>query len=278
MKRFVLLSALLLATPAFAADTPADPTVREYVANTATTDWFFDGGWTFDNGVLTHYPGAAGKAQPIGQPALEPGKVYRLHYAFSGRTKGTVSVGIGNQKATYAPGNQVFTVRYVAASASDVFTITTSADFDGSVSNVSMVQLGADQSATASWNTVEGWSVANGELTHTAGNAGSLEAALSLQAGHTYELSFNVGATDNAPLAGNGTVTLAGQNIGWFLQQGGWNFLFDFKAGADNTLAFVPTEASETAAGFNGVIRHLNIREITTDAPPAPPAPTGQQQ
>ena len=279
MKRFVLFSALLLATPAFAADTPVDPVVREYIANTAATDWLLDGGWGYVDGVLTHYAGAKGTAQPIAPPTFEAGKTYRLRYRFSGRTQGTVTVGLGSNTVTYSS-NQAFSVRAVAASVADTFTITTSADFDGSITGISVVQLGDDQSASAAWNTADGWTVSGGELAHAAGTTASIDAPLALQVGHTYELSFNVAApVEGATLSGNGTVTLAGQNIGWFSQTAGWNFNFDFKAGADNTLAFTPSEAADKGEGFNGIIRHLNIREITSDAP-APPAPatTGAQQ
>lgn len=248
--------------------------VREYAKNDDATDWMLQPGWTWQNGTLTHWPATSGPAQPAAMPPVTPGKTYRINVGFTGRTRGSVTVALGKTSYPGYGGDGGYTLCPVATDADARFTLTPTPDYDGSITRISVVELGDELIDKTGWTVPEGWSQHDGEFRHTPGAATTLWRAMNLVPGHSYQLTFNVNKAPDGPAgAGNGAVFLGFQRFGWFSHEGGWNFAFDFQAADDNRMAFVAQESPGAGAIFNGVIRNVSVREIVTDAPAPTPKP-----
>ena len=266
MKHFILLAALFVATPAFAAD--SGRMVRQYVSNGSTADWQFGGGWTWSDGVLTHYPGAQGVLSQTQVPTLKPGASYRLRVGFSGRTRGSVAIAFGATTFANHGQNGTFIFTPVAGSEGDTLSFNATQDYDGSLTLVDLVELGPELVDASAWQVPEGWVAQNGTFTDASGSPVQLERAVNVLPGHRYQVYFGVRAGDADPSATSGALVIGQEKGGWFREQGSWNYRFDVTAGDDGRVVFAPS-GNQT---FNGAITGVSVREIVTDAP-APPAP-----
>lgn len=270
MKQFILFAALFVATPGFAAD--GSRTVRQYVANTSTADWQFGGGWGWSDGVLTHYPGATGTVEQASPLATEPGRHYRIRLTLSNYSRGSITVGFGSSTAMYRQDGTFF-IEAVAKGATDGLRLSASQDYDGSVSRLAIVELGAELTDAAKWTVPAGWTAKDGAFTDETGSPIQLEQAITAIPGHHYAVSFSIKAAAPAPdeKASVAKLTVDGLKGGWFYEQGTWNYLFDVVADAEGRVGFQPTGEGR----FTGSVTNVKIREISSDAPAAAPAPTG---
>lgn len=274
--KHVILAALLVAAPLAAqAQTPAGRSVRELVANTDVTNWQYGGGWTWADGVLTHYPGATGAVAQTLTTSTEAGRNYRVKMTFAGRTRGSVSVKFGGE--TYQGYGTDGTFYFLPAPAGPTTPLAFEAtqDFDGSIKDVTVVELGPELVDAANWTVPEGWTATNGTFADETGSPVSLERAVAVEPGHVYRVYFGTNAppTDNAS-AGTGSLIVGAGKDGWFHETGGWNYSFDVTADANGRIAFKPSGAGT----FTGSIRSVSVREVTTDVvePPAQaPTPVG---
>lgn len=270
MKQFILFAALLVATPALAADGPR--TIRQYVANTSTADWQFGGGWGWSDGVLTHYAGATGAVEQASPLATEPGRRYRIRLTFSNYNRGTVTVGFGATTATYHQDGTFF-IEATAKSSGDGLVLSASRDYDGSVSRLDIVELGAELTDAAKWTVPAGWTAKDGAFTDETGSPIQLEQSITATPGHHYAVSFSIKAAAPAPdeKASVAKLTVDGVKGGWFYEQGTWNYLFDVVADAAGRIGFQPTGEGR----FTGSVTNVKIREISSDESVSAPAPTG---
>lgn len=112
------------------------------------TAWTKGTGWTISGGVATH---AAGVSSGITQGAATAGKSYKVTWTVSGWTAGTNWALVGGNAGPGWSGNGTFTSIVTAAAAQGIG-VACSATFDGSIDNISIVEVGAaslfDRAAT----------------------------------------------------------------------------------------------------------------------------------
>lgn len=99
--------------------------------------WTLGTGWTIASGVATH---AAGTSGVLSQPLVaEAGKYYRLAFTVSGQTAGTITpklTGGSDRPGAAIATNGTHSDRIQAVTGNDTFELVASADFDGSIDDV----------------------------------------------------------------------------------------------------------------------------------------------
>ena len=270
MKALVFAACLVLVPVLSHAQTAGPRVVRQYVNNAAPSDWLFDGGWAWNDGALTHYPGATGAVQQTTTVPVEPGRTYRIKVSFRGRTKGSVTVGFAGVQLPNNGANGTWTLFPVATSAASVLSFNATTDYDGAVAAVTVVELGPELVDASTWTVPEGWTAANDSFRGTAGTVAPLENAVAAEAGRTYRVYFGVApaASPDGPRA-TGSVSFGQVSAGWFDEAGGWTYANDVESDGNGRLAFIPSSGN-----FTGAIGSVSVREITTDAPVPPAAAT----
>ena len=99
---------------------------------TSATSWTLNTGWSYANNLFTHTPGNSATITQTGLP-LVSGKFYRLTFTVSGMTAGQITAfATRTANGTY--------VEY-SNTLSTTLTFTPSSAFDGSISNISLVQM-----------------------------------------------------------------------------------------------------------------------------------------
>ena len=270
----LFLAVVLLAVPAFAADSTTAPerVVREFASNTSTQDWWLGGGWSWSDGTLTHAPGAGGVAEQRVMPPLTVGRTYGIDFAHSGSSRGTVKISLGKASSLGYDWPGSFPVVLTVTDPNALLTLTPTNDYDGSISRIRVVELGDELVGENTWTLAQGWSQEGGALRHTAGESAGLTGAVSVVAGHAYRVYFGVsGASDAHPEWRGGTVSLGGSASGWFNRDG--NYSFEIMAADDGPLVIDPVDAKAGNAWFDGAISRISVREIVTDPAPAASAP-----
>src|SRR5262245_43689474 len=188
MKR-LFLAALLFASPALGADSAIPQrAVREYVVNTTSADWWLTGGWTWNEGSIKHWSGSgSGAAELRTMPALTAGRTYAIDFTHSGTEKGHVAISLGKASPAVYDWKGTFPVIVTISDAEALLTFTASNDYEGSISNIRVVELG-DELVGENTLTVARPSAADGG----ASTGARLTSAIAIIPGHTYRLYFGV--------------------------------------------------------------------------------------
>jgi hypothetical protein len=267
MKTSLLVAFLLSASTVFAANGGTTYTVREFAKNASAQDWNLELGWSWTDGVLTHAPGiAADEATQAVMPVLTAGRLYRVDVTFAGRTKGSVTVGLGNAYDAWLGRDGSYSLFIWPNDPQGLLTFIATRDYDGVISKIRVVELGDELVTTMGWTVGQGWSQAGGKFRHAPGSSETLERTVGVQAGHTYRLYFNVHSLSNGyPNNAMGTVALAGDQPHPFNQNG--NYAFDIRPTQDGgRLVFGFEDHRELTGVFDGTISLISVREITSDA------------
>ncbi len=103
-----------------------------------STGWTVGAGWAISGGVATHTGGGGTATLSRSDIVGVVGQLERLIITISGRTAGTITLGIGGQTSITLSTNAVQTV-YLKSTTTGAYTITPTTTFDGSV-GVSIVQ------------------------------------------------------------------------------------------------------------------------------------------
>ncbi|MGH1355376.1 MAG: TipJ family phage tail tip protein [Thalassovita sp.] len=117
-------------------DTGRSNTIAAKEMNDATA-WTIGPGWTISGGLATHTPGTDGALGQV--QTTDPGKWYRVAFTISGRTAGTVTprlTGGSDRPGAAISVNGDHSDRIQAVTGNDTFELLASADFDGSVDDV----------------------------------------------------------------------------------------------------------------------------------------------
>jgi len=276
-----LCAALLLAgaslTIATAARAQSTFVVRDFVKNADPTDWTLDPGWMWNNGELTHLIGTRGVARQATMPPLTAGRMYRIDVTLTGCTQGSVTVALGAKSFSRYCKDGSFRLTPEVSDPTALLTLTPTPEFNGSVTRISVVELGNELLDKTAWSVPAGWMQQESDFMHNPSSALSLERVVGVVSGHIYRVFFGVTASpdpgDGTPTP-TGRVSLGGTQQGWFYQKGNWNYSFDIVATTDDKLTFTPQDPAQRTALFDGTIRDFSVREITSD--PAPPTSAKQ--
>jgi hypothetical protein len=267
MKKFFLVT-LLLAVPTFGADSTPAPqrVVREFVVNNALQDWWLGGGWTWSDGTLTHWSGSGvAKVELLAMPPLTVGRTYGVYFNHSGSTKGTVMFSMGKDSSPAYTWRGTFPFALTVTDPDALLTLTPTSDYDGSISNIRMVELGDELVTGSTWTLDEGWTQDEDGFKHTSGAVASLTSNVSLIPGRSYRIYLSVSGVLEETDRKGGTVSLGGQTAHWF---SGANFSYDWVASNDSPLVITATDGD---GWFDGTIGKVSVREIVTDPVPSEP-------
>jgi hypothetical protein len=262
----LFLATVLLAVPAFAADSAVPRRiVREFVVNAGTENWWLTGGWSWSDGTLTHWSGSGkGIAEQRIMPALSVGHSYGIAFTHSGSSKGTVTISLGKASSIGYDWRGTFPVVLTVSDADALLTFTATDDYDGSISNIRVVELGEELVGKDALSTMP----APSQDGNAAPAVTTLSVALPVVAGHVYRVYFGVSDTAEAdPASRHGSVSLGGWKS-TFPRSG--NYSFDIVTTDDSPLAI-----NFEGDWFDGVVNRVSVRELVSDPVSADQAPSG---
>lgn len=172
----------------------------------SSTGWTLGANWAISGGLATHTTGSVATLSQL--LALVLNRIYKIVFTVSGRTAGSVTVSAG-ASGTARSSNATFTEYiYDTASTSLIFTPTT--DFDGSIDNVTVQEVGIAASSSfptvelvknggfsfegAAWSAAANWTFTGGKAVHTPGAANGLVNAngTGLIVGRSYTVTYTV--------------------------------------------------------------------------------------
>ena len=253
----LVVAALLLSVPAFAADSTTAPlrAAREFVANNSSKDWWLGGGWSWNDGTLTHWSGSGeATAQQIKMPALTAGRSYGIYFTHSGSTTGSVTFSMGNDRSPAYSWGGTFPFTLTVTDPDALLTIIPTSDYDGSISNIRVVELG-DELVSGETLTV---SRKSEDASPAASSPTKLTAAMPIVPRRIYRLYFGVSESPDIPDdAKRGAATLGGRQYGF---THGTNYRFDVPALDDAPLVF-----ELEGDWFEGLVSRISVREILSD-------------
>ena len=215
-----------------------------------STDWALENTWTIGDGVANGN-GANGSEEELTQSfSIVSGKTYKVVYDVLNYVSGTIrfqfSVG-GTLSGITRSSNGTFT-EYVVASGNHTTFKFRPTNFNGSVTNISVKEVGQN------WVLGTGWSIGNGELIgvnsfQSAYQDGTTSSIIGFTAKITFEIKNYTSGTIIAALHNDASQPFSGNGVYSATITKTSNF---------NRLQFLPSS-------FNGSITNISVIEITTD-------------
>ena len=204
-------------------------------------NWTIENTWTIGDGVANGN-GANGSSQELTQSNVTTvGKTYKVSYDILNYVSGSVVVGSGGLQS----GNGTITEYWKAVSST--FKIRGNAFFNGSVTNISVKEVGQD------WSLGTGWSIGDGVATH-AGTFGQSTQDIVLDTSATYKIELDL-------------VVNAGV---LFLDLGSASYVQSYNSSQSVVFYHTPTGSNNklyltAQAGFDGSVSNISVKEITDD-------------
>ena len=154
-------------------------------------DWTFADNWTIDqsNSKATSDGSQTGNVslkQLNSTNNLVTGKTYKVQYTISGYVAGAINPHLRGTAIGNVSGNGPQVVYGTAGSGSDGLNLYAGSTFSGSISNVSVKEVGQD------WSLGTGWSVENNQLVSVAGTAAYTTQVSVGEIGKTYQVTVDV--------------------------------------------------------------------------------------
>jgi hypothetical protein len=211
-------------------------------------DWSLGTGWSIaeDKAVAD---GTTNNA--ISQTTISSvvGKSYKIDFTIDDYVTGNIRIYFGGVFTPFVNVNGVYSF-YITATAVDALATSASGLFNGSVTNISVKEVGQN------WDLQTGWSIAENKATfdETIGGAGNINQNNILASGKKYKLTFD-------------TLETNGGNIAYRFG-GGYTFIAAIQANTTHTVYGVGAGVQFTLRGadnFIGSVTNISIIEISTD-------------
>ena len=220
--------------------------VREVAQN-----WTLGTGWSIGEDKASS-DGSQTSNSSLFQPnVLTQNKYYKFEFTLSNVTSGAVRLrnGIGDSETyiSYQNSNGTYTAYSIVNSSNKTLVVDADSSFNGSITNISVKEVGQN------WTLGDGWSIGDGVSVATSGAASKLTQSISGLSGKKCSVTFTL-----SNYGGNGTIKLdfgsvVGQNInanGTYTEVGTYDI---------DRLEFFKNSS------FSGSITNISVIEITTD-------------
>ena len=214
-------------------------------------DWTLGTGWSIGEDKASS-DGSQTSNSSLFQPnVLTQNKYYKFEFTLSNVTSGSVRLrnGIGDSETyiSYQNSNGTYTAYSIVNSSNKTLVVDADSSFNGSITNISVKEVGQN------WTLGDGWSIGDGVAVATSGAASKLTQSISGLSGKKCSVTFTL-----SNYGGNGTIKLdfgsvVGQNInanGTYTEVGTYDI---------DRLEFFKNSS------FSGSITNISVIEITDD-------------
>jgi len=214
-------------------------------------DWTLGTGWSIGDNKASS-DGSQTSNSSLFQPnVLTQNKYYKFEFTLSNVTSGAVRLrnGIGDSETyiSYQNSNGTYTAYSIVNSSNKTLVVDADSSFNGSITNISVKEVGQN------WDLGTGWSIGEDKAVAVSGSATKLQQTISGLSGKKCSVTFTLsdyqgtdlvlldfGSTSGQSITANGTYT----EIGTYDQ----NYFQLYKG-----------------ANFSGNITNISVIEITTD-------------
>jgi hypothetical protein len=215
-------------------------------------DWTLGTGWSVGSGLASKSSGTASNL--FQSNVLVVGLAYKVTFTLSNYSNGNVTPYCGGTGAgTSRASNGTFTEIIIALTSTTFFLVANST-FTGSVTNISVKEVGQD------WTLGTGWSIGDDKVIATSVSNQFVTQSFAFTSGKRYRASFSVTGTSSLP--NNTSLRLPydgwGSSIAYVNQNSDGVYSNEFVSGGSPILYL-------GGGSFTGTITNISIIEITDD-------------